>query len=166
MITVPRSDRPARARRVARLLHALGEPRAEAERHGLRLSSRVPDGPRGERLAIMDHRDRASGGGDREREAWVLRIVFAWSDRDAARAMDCSRSALERHLAGIAGRFDDDDVRALRHAMASVDAEGAPGFAKRVAARLPGRPWRWLIVLAVVVLSLDLLIRAIDSSRY
>ena len=167
MAHVPRSARPARARRIARFLHALGEPAAEAERHGRRLASQVADGPRGERLAILDHRERVEGGGDRGREAWVLRIVLGWSDRDAARAMDCSRSALEGHLKGLGGRFDADDVLALRHGMAAIDGEH--GVRTRGAGRGEwrlGRPWRWLILVVSVVLVLYILIQVLEASRY
>ena len=116
-----RPSHPARARRIARLLHALGEPVKVAERHGRALAGRIADGPRGERLAILEHRERSPGGGDRGREAWVLRRVLGWSDRDAAKALDCSRTALHGHLQTISGRFDDDDVAALRQGIARVD---------------------------------------------
>ena len=116
-----RPSRAARARRIARLLHALGEPAKEAERHGRALADRIADGPRGERLAILEHRERIPGGGDRGREAWVLRRVLGWSDRDAARGMDCSRTALEGHLRTVSERFDLDDVAALRQGISQVD---------------------------------------------
>ena len=164
---VPRSARPARARRIARLLHALGEPVADAERHGRRLASRVADGPRGERLAILDHRERVEGGGDRGREAWVLRIVLGWSDRDAARAMDCSRSALEGHLTSLGSRFDEEDVLALRHGMAAVDGE--LGGRTRGGDSRPWRltpPWRWLMLGVIIALGLDILIQVLQASRH
>ena len=109
-------------RRIARLLHALGEPRETAASHARPLARRLPDGPRGERLVILEHRERMEGGGDRAREAWVLRAVFGWSERDAAKALDCSRTALRLHLEAGTGRFDQRDVQALRLGVASLDA--------------------------------------------
>ena len=160
----PKATRPPRVRRIARLLHALGEPAAEAVKHGRGLAGRVADGPRGERLAILEHRERVDGGGDRGREAWVLRIVLGWSDRDAARAMDCSRSALSGHLASLGGRFDGQDVEALRHAMAAVDGEGASveAVGRGRLLRLPA-PWRWSIAVVTAILVIDILLRVLES---
>ena len=77
---------------------ALGESPSDAAVAAARLSRRVMDGPRGEQLAIIEHRERVAGGGDRTQEAWVLRRVLGWGERDAARALDCSRTALRLHL--------------------------------------------------------------------
>lgn len=102
----------------------MGEPAEAATAHARPLARRLPDGPRGERLIILEHRERLKDGGDRAREAWVLRAVFGWSERDAAKAMDCSRTALRIHLGAGADRFDADDARALRLGVASIDAGG------------------------------------------
>ena len=96
----------------------------------------------------------------------MLRIVLGWSDRDAARAMDCSRSAMEGHLASLGGRFDDQDVEALRHAMAALDGEGdsRSGNVSKPSLGL-AVPWRWLISVVVVILAIDLLVRFLESVR-
>ena len=159
-----RSERPARARRVARLLHGLGESAADAARHGRRLAPSVPDGPRGERMAILDHRERMPGGGDRGREAWVLRVVLGWSPRDAARALDCSKTALDVHQRANEGRFDQDDVAALRRGMAAIDAEGDGGSGGVGSFPRIGAPWRWLVAGTMGLLGLDLLVRWLASA--
>ncbi|MBC03104.1 MAG: hypothetical protein CMJ34_07355 [Phycisphaerae bacterium] len=63
-------------------------------------------------------------------------------------------------------RFDDQDVQALRHGMAAIDAEHggrASGFGPG-GWRL-GPPWRWLILMVTIVLALDVLIRILQAGR-
>ena len=154
-----RSSRSARSRRIARLLHALGEPAKLAEEHGRAIAGRIADGPRGERLAILEHRDRTTGGGDRGREAWVLRVVLGWSDRDAAKALDCSRTALEGHLRTVSDRFDADDVAALRRGISAV---GGIAMEDQRRSQLPSTSWsrlRPLAGMAMVAVGLVLVIR-------
>ena len=97
----------------------------------------------------------------------MLRIVLGWSDRDAARAMDCSRSALEGHLKSLGNRFDAEDVQALRHGMAAIDGEH--GGRTRGDGRWEwglGRSWRWLILTVVGVFALYILSQVLEASRY
>lgn len=154
-----RPSRSARSRRIARLLHALGEPTPVAEAHGRALAARIADGPRGERLAILEHRERTPGGGDRGREVWVLRVVLGWSDRDAAKALDCSRTALEGHLRTVSDRFDADDVAALRRGISQVGGITMKGEHR---SQKPPTSWsrlRPLAGMALVAVGLALVIR-------
>ena len=64
-------------------------------------------------MAIIEHRERTAGGGDRTHEAWVLRHVLGWNERDAARALDCSRTALRLHLGNSPRRSAEDDERQI-----------------------------------------------------
>ena len=114
-------------------------------------------------MAIPDHRERMPDGGDRGREAWVLRVVLGWSSRDAARALDCSKTALDVHLRANEGRFDQDDVAALRRGMAAIDAEGGGGSGRLRSFPRIGAPWRWLVAGTVGLLGLDLLVRWLAS---
>ena len=95
----------------------------------------------------------------------MLRVVLGWSDRDAARAMDCSRNALEGHLKALGDRFDGEDAQALRHGMAAIDAEHRSRMVDSGVWRLR-KPWRWMILGVVLLLLLDLLVRVLEAGRY
>ncbi len=112
------------------------------------------DGPRGEQLVIIEHRERVPGGGDRGHEAWVLRHVLGWNERDAARALDCSRTALRLHLAARpAGTAESERarIREMRARMAAVPMGTVPP-----SDRMDGRTHRLLgrgvVVVLIVVL--------------
>jgi hypothetical protein len=124
-------DRAARIRRIARLLVALGEPSDAAIRAAARLAPRVTNGPRGEQLAIIEHRERVAGGGDRGHEAWVLRRVLGWGERDAARALDCSRTALRLHLDARPPLEAAEEARRIMEMRACMDEVRVDGGAGR-----------------------------------
>jgi hypothetical protein len=126
---VASADRAARTRRIARLLVALGESPTEAIPAARRLASRVLDGPRGEQLAIIEHRERVAGGGDRSREAWVLRRVLGWGERDAARALDCSRTALRLHLGSRPPLDPDAEAASIEEIRRRMDEVRVTEFA-------------------------------------
>jgi hypothetical protein len=135
---------------------ALGESPEEAMIAGSRLSGRVVDGPRGEQLAIIEHRDRVPGGGDRGHEAWVLRRVLGWGERDAARALDCSRTALRLHLDARPRMDDAEEARRIgdiRDRMRAVRPGAAPIPKERDLARRRMARLLVLGVLAVTVLA-------------
>lgn len=131
---------------------ALGESPEDAVAAARTLSRRVVDGPRGEQLAIIEHRERTAGGGDRAHEAWVLRRVLGWGERDAARALDCSRTALRLHLASrppLEPAAEAASIQEIRCRMRGV----------RVSDRLPtaltrSRARRMLVRVALVVSAL------------
>lgn len=148
-----------RITRIARLLVALGDEPAVAVARGRRLVGRAADGPRGERLAIQDHRERAADGGDRLHESWVLRRVLGWSERDAARALDCSRTVLRRHLEAIPDRSPEAEtaeIETVRRRMQEVVVADAPGWA---AFSRGGRRWlAWGGLAAVLLAGLAIIV--------
>jgi hypothetical protein len=152
---VARKDRAARTRRIARLLVALGEPPVAAVAAATRLSRRVADGPRGEQLAIIEHRERTAGGGDRTHEAWVLRHVLGWNERDAARALDCSRTALRLHLGNRPRRSAEEDERRIAEIRARM-MEITVGAVPDTSSAVPERH-RVLLGFGLVVAILTLL---------
>lgn len=125
-----RKHRSARIRRLATLFVALGDPESEAIAAASRLARRVPDGPRGERMAIIERRERVPEA-SRSHEAWVLRRVMGWTERDAAKALDCSRTVLCRHLEDRSVDEEEEQRRIARcwtriHGLADADAWKRP----------------------------------------
>jgi len=97
-----------------------------------------------------------------QREAWVFQHVYRMDVRDAARAMDCSHVAAERHLAAA----DDAVMKAvggshgagamlLKYTM-SLDV---PEFYRAAARRR--RQWRWVKRLVLIILLLGAIIGAV-----
>ena len=144
--------------RTCRLLLALGMSRVDAERTARTIRKHHAFQTRGGRLAVFAYRESDSDGGDRVREAWILVSVLGWGERDAAIALDCSRTALRGHLEQAASRFDAADVEALRRI---VDAY-RPGPMEAASAPRTDDPYRllrWLGWIAVVVVGLEVLRR-------
>ncbi len=164
-------DSLASHRRVFRLLSILtGRPLAA----GALLSefpSSIPPGPRGERIAVHAARDmepgrlsllpqeiadRIYGLEPQLREAWVLRDVLGYNDRNAAIALDCSRTVVRNRMDALQGQIKNGDAEALRDCMAGL---GLPEeFIRSVRDRKNARRGiRLLVGLASAVIALDLL---------
>lgn len=157
-------DEFSRQRRVYRLVAILsGRPLAAAEALKTGLPARIPDGPRGERIAVQIARtlepgrlgvlappyaDQLFSLEPAQREAWVLRRGLGFGERDAAIALDCSRTVLRRRLAQVDDRLDAAAVRAVRSAMLEL---GLPAEFIRTG-RAHRRRWRWFRLLIVIVL--------------
>lgn len=150
---MPRPARTTRTRRLARLLVALGDDVDVAIDRGRRLARTAADGPRGERLAILDHRERVADGGDRLHESWVLRHVLGWSERDAAKALDCSRTVLRRHLAARPPRSDADERAAIDAVRRRMDAVFVSEVRGAGPGRIRGRGGLLAAAIAAVVLA-------------
>ena len=166
-------DDPARIRRLYRLLVVLcGRPIAAGERLGS-LPVRIPDGPRGERIAIQAARDMESGAmtilpseigraiarlPQQDREVWVLRRVMGFSERDTAIAVDCSRTVVRRRLENLGDSLGPDEVAEVRSMMLRL---GLPvGYLRH--RRIERRGRRRLMQLAgvgVVLVAVDVLRR-------
>lgn len=128
-------DQLARYRRVFRLVAVLtGRPLASASVLAT-LPREIPDGPRGERIAVQAARDfeyaqsslldaslaeRFSALAPQNREAWVLRRVLCFTERDTAISMDCSRTVVRQRLETIGTSFSEDDAAAVRASMLSI----------------------------------------------
>ena len=174
---MPAFDRGACERRVYRLSCLLGGDPALA----LRVIESVIDVPAGmasldgahlDRLTILRTRElidrpRPLAGIDpilarrfadlpfQHREAWVLREVYGIEPRDAARAMDCSVTALERHLAGARSGIEQSagEGEALSEALRARSLELSPPKLLRKQRRTIARVRRVLrIVLRVAML--------------
>ena len=163
----------ARIRRVYRLLVVLtGRPIAAGERLGT-LPARIPDGPRGERIAIQAARAMESGVmailssetgkalaelSEQDREVWVLRRVMGFGERDTAIAVDCSRTVVRRRLDALGDAPGPDAVNEVRSMMYEL---GLPvGYLRH--RRIEHRGRRRLVQLAlvgVVLVLVDLLRR-------
>jgi len=81
-------------------------------------------------MAIIERRDRVPEA-SRSHEAWVLRRVMGWTERDAAKALDCSRTVLCRHLEDRSVDEDEERRRIERcrariHGLADADAWKRP----------------------------------------
>ena len=149
--------------RTCRLLLALGMNRVDAERTARTVRNHPAFETRGGRLAVFAYRESDPAGGDRIREAWILISVLGWAEREAAIALDCSRTALRGHLQQAASRFDAVDVEALRKIVDAyrpgpMEAASTPG------AEDPYRLLRWLGWTAVVVVGLEVLRRLVVGS--
>ena len=125
----------ARPRRIYRLVATLtGRPLAAAEI--LRsLPEVIPDGPRGERIAVQASREyefatnslleaglaeRFGAQARQVREAWGLRKGMGLGERETAIAMDCSRTVVRNRLEGIEAVFSVEDALAVREAMLKI----------------------------------------------
>ena len=171
-------DEFSRQRRVYRLLAMLsGRPIAAAEALKKGLPARIPDGPRGERIAVHlartlepgrlsllaePYAEQLASLDHPEREAWVLRRGLGFTERDAAIALDCSRTVLRRRLESVDDRLDSGAVRAVRSTMLNI---GLPVEAIRTR-HARQRRWRWfglIILFVMVVVGLDLLRNCLDQ---
>ena len=164
-------DSLASHRRVFRLLAILtGRPLAAGERLS-NLPAHIPTGPRGERIAVHAARDmeqgslsllpediaeRVYGLEHQLREAWILSEVMGYDDRNAAIALDCSRTGVKNRLESVRGCVELGDAEALRACMSGL---GLPvGYVHGVRDRQ--RAWRGMGILGAVagsVICLDLL---------
>lgn len=134
--------------------------RVDAEETARRVRHHPAFENRGGRLAVFAYRESDLAGGDRIREAWILVSVLGWEERDAAIALDCSRTALRGHLEQATSRFDELDVEALRKI---VDAY-RPGPVEVEPAAPVADPYRFVRLLgwlAVVVVGLEVLRRLV-----
>lgn len=89
---------------------------------------------------------------EQAREAWVLRRVFLEEERDAARAMDCSRSAHARHLEAADAALGAEAARAFREWIVRIAVPSHFHQHRRVR-RIVRRHGRRLLLVAVVVLA-------------
>ena len=155
-------DHLARQRRIYRLVATLtGRPLASAEVLA-RLPAVIPDGPRGERIAVQASREydfarsslleadlssRLSGQAAQVREAWVLRRVMGLGERETAIAMDCSRTVVRNRLEGVDAVLSPQDALAVREAMLRIGLP--PGFKRRKSEQLRARK----VLLALVAIA-------------
>lgn len=164
-------DSLASHRRIFRLLSVLtGRPLAAGEALSS-LPSRIPVGPRGERIAVHAAREMDSGrlslvpqeianriyGLAHElRETWILSDVMGYTDRHAAIALDCSRTVVKNRLESVRTYIQPGDVEAIRACMSGL---GLPDeFVRAIRDREKARKGIWLLGgMAVGVISLDLL---------
>lgn len=91
------------------------------------------------------------------REAWIFRRLYRVEDREAARAMDCSVTAADRHLeradielTETLGSEPDAAIEAFRRYTLTLDLPGPVRRRRRMRDRQ--RRALWLIVLAGVAL--------------
>ena len=158
-----------RVLRVYRLIVALSGRPMEAERVLWQLPAVIPDGPRGERIAVQAAREIApaqlslfgtrlssslAGLERSQREVWVLRDGLGLSERNTAIAMDCSRTVVRQRLQAIEGQFDQSDEVRFRQAIAKIGLPPEYCRAKRDAVGVKRLLWG-LGVVAVVLLVLE-----------
>ena len=154
-------DELARYRRVFRLVAILtGRPLASVSVLST-LPEEIPDGPRGERIAVQAARgfkparssllegplaDSLFALPPQNREAWVIRRVLGFSERETAIAMDCSRTVVRQRLETIGDAFSTEDAIAVRESMLQI---GIPaGFQRHRQERARAR--KILLILVVV----------------
>ena len=170
-------DELARYRRVFRLVAILtGRPLASASVLAT-LPAEIPDGPRGERIAVQAARrfkparsslldgpltDSLFALAPQNREAWVIRRVLRCSERETAIAMDCSRTVVRQRLEAIGDAFSTDDAIAVRESMLRI---GLPaGFQRARQEKARARKILLLmVVVAGVAIGLDVLRRVFSG---
>jgi hypothetical protein len=103
-------------------------------------------------LAIIRHRERAPGGGSRSHEAWVLRRVLGWGERDAARALDCSRTALRLHLQQTSAWSPEEEASRIAETRARMDE--VPFGGDSIEEALVARRRRGFVLVAIVAAGL------------
>jgi len=165
--SMPLPDRDACERRVFRLASLIGGDPAAA----LRVVEAVIDVPGGvgalddahlDRLTILRSREmtpravplagldpvlarRFAAMHFQHREAWILAEVYGLLPRDAAKAMDCSVTAMERHLAAARSGIEhvEGEGEALSEAMRARSLALTPPPSMRRRRRMIGRVRRW-----------------------
>ena len=164
-------DELARQRRVFRLVAILtGRLLASVEVLSA-LPEVIPDGPRGERIAVQASRrfkaaqsslldgavaEKLFALAPQVREAWVLRRVLEFNERETAIAMDCSRTVVRNRLETIVDLMSRQDAGVVRQAMLRI---GVPqGYQRRHHQRVRARrAFMVMGTLAGVAITLEVL---------
>jgi hypothetical protein len=175
-------DRAACERRVYRLATLLtGKPTAAARVIDQVLAAqpdlRALDGAHMDRLTVLRSREIPAGRivddalpassaealaalTAQQREAWIFRRLYALPPREAARAMDCSVTALGLHLDQAQWALGPDDRELARELLAYTMTLDTPAFYR--ARRARRRRWRRVLLAAAVLaaaVALALLLR-------
>lgn len=154
-----------RVLRVYRLIVVLTGRPIEAEIAIQKLPAVIPDGPRGERIAVQAARGiepaQLSLFGPRlgatlaglersQREAWVLRDGLGLSERNTAIAMDCSRTVVRQRLEAIEGHLNQEDEVAFGKVMASIGLP--PEYCRQRRDAHRAKKMLWVLGMVAVVL--------------